>query len=305
MKTIIFIIILFIFHKTKYQILRISKNMYIFNKYFLINLLFQNKKLITGNVISNKINFTNNKYIPKIVHCTYNKIENIPKHVIQKLKNKTKGYKLNIYDDNDCKKILKKINPKLVNIFENLKVGAHKADIFRYCVLYLYGGVYLDIKSDLVKNLDEIIDHNKKNTLYSVLMTGRPKEDNESELLKKLRLDVNVSNGRIYQGFIATYPGNKIFIDLIHHFVTSFPVFPSNIDYFFTVNRFYDLLRMQTSKPLYEGLQFTKKYGNIILFCEINKKISENEQPDRYGAFYKIYYNEQLLINTRYVDFPW
>ena len=31
-------------------------------------------------------------------------------------------------------------------MFKDLKIGAHKADFFRYCILYIYGGIYIDIK---------------------------------------------------------------------------------------------------------------------------------------------------------------
>lgn len=38
----------------------------------------------------------------------------------------------------------------------NPAVGAAKADIWRYAVLYTYGGVYLDDDSDIRKPLDEV-----------------------------------------------------------------------------------------------------------------------------------------------------
>lgn len=263
---------------------------------------------IVSNIVRNKritkksmFTLSSGEYIPKIVHCTYYDLEKIPKHVILNLQNKTKGYQLNIYNDNDCKNIIKKINPTFPQLFEQLKSGAHKADLFRYCVLYLYGGIYLDIKSNLVKNLSEIIDHSKQKTLYTVLMLNRPKEHFEFKFIRKIRMSLDISNGKIYQGFIATYPGNKIFIDLINHFEQSIP--PPN--YHFTVSRFYDLIRLQTKYRLHEGKQLTKDYGTIILFTEINKEISKNEKPDYMGCFYKIFYKNKLFLHTRYNDFPW
>ncbi len=52
-----------------------------------------------------------------------------------------------LYDDEDCRNFLKKyfIND-VVNAFDSLIPGAYKADLWRYCVLYYYGGIYVDIK---------------------------------------------------------------------------------------------------------------------------------------------------------------
>jgi hypothetical protein len=51
----------------------------------------------------------------------------------------------------------KKINPKF---------GACLSDFARYCLIYIYGGVYMDIKSDIKKNLYPFLkQHDKPNTL--------------------------------------------------------------------------------------------------------------------------------------------
>ena len=47
-------------------------------------------------------------------------------------------------------------------MYEKLRHGAHKADLFRYCCLYKLGGVYLDIKMKPEKMLNKIFNHRKK-----------------------------------------------------------------------------------------------------------------------------------------------
>ena len=42
--------------------------------------------------------------------------------------------------------------------FNSFKKGAHKADLFRLCWLYKNGGVYIDIDTDIVEPLDNIIN---------------------------------------------------------------------------------------------------------------------------------------------------
>lgn len=38
----------------------------------------------------------------------------------------------------------------------NPLVGAARADIWRYCVLYIFGGLYLDDDSDIKTSLDNV-----------------------------------------------------------------------------------------------------------------------------------------------------
>ncbi|MEC7030816.1 MAG: glycosyltransferase [Pseudomonadota bacterium] len=243
---------------------------------------------------------TQHTTIPKTIHLTYYDKKKVPQYVFDNLASKAPGYTIKFYDDTACEQELASINPLLAEKFNSLILGAHKADLFRYAILYKYGGVYLDIKTDLLTNLDEIIDHTKEKTLYTVLMTGRPYEQPESFLKRKIRMHYDMSNGKIYQGFIASYPNNSIFIDLILHFYQKdLP----HTNYSFSLNRFYDLLRAQTKHPLDEGEHITE-HQNIILFSEKAKQFS-HELPDRYGHYYKVFQQEQILFRTRYPSFPW
>lgn len=42
--------------------------------------------------------------------------------------------------------------------YDDLIPGAFKADLFRYCVLFIYGGVYADIDVMLTSKLEVAID---------------------------------------------------------------------------------------------------------------------------------------------------
>lgn len=82
--------------------------------------------------------------IPKIIFQTYYKKEKIPQKVYDNISKYCKGYEHCIYDDKDCIEFLTKYFKKnVVDKFNELE-GAHKADLFRYCVLYIYGGIYLN-----------------------------------------------------------------------------------------------------------------------------------------------------------------
>ena len=98
--------------------------------------------------------------IPKIFHQTWYKKE-IPTEIQSHIDNMCllhPDFEYRFYDDND---ILSYINEKgtvqMINAYNKLSIGAEKADLFRYIVLYYDGGIYLDLDSNIVKNIDNLI----------------------------------------------------------------------------------------------------------------------------------------------------
>ena len=46
-----------------------------------------------------------------------------------------------------CREFIKNnFDLDILNAYDILKPGAFKADLWRCCILYIYGGIYLDIK---------------------------------------------------------------------------------------------------------------------------------------------------------------
>ncbi len=241
---------------------------------FLIILkLFHNYK----NKKENFYDYYNNK-IPKIIISTYHNKNMIPNKVYRNIKKYAPNYKHIIYDDNDIVMFLKKYyNPKILETFYKLN-GAHKADLFRYCYLYKFGGIYLDIKTELIQNIDTIF--NKKNiNLYTVF---------------------SMFPGTIYQGIIAAVPNMLIFEDLIKFMVQiKKPVRP----YFAFTYDFYRKLKIYCFQNLNRG--YNNK--NVYLFYE---KCTRNpfdckDGLDRYNKCCYVYDNNLKIIKTRYSDYPW
>ena len=55
------------------------------------------------------------------------------------------------FDEQDCRNFINiHFTDDVVNAFDSLLPGAYKADLWRYCVMYIHGGVYLDIKYQCV-----------------------------------------------------------------------------------------------------------------------------------------------------------
>ena len=76
--------------------------------------------------------------------------KDLPYHMNQKvelLKNQHPRFKHYLFDDNDCREFIKNnYDERVFNTYDKLIPGAYKADLWRYCVLYKMGGIYMDIK---------------------------------------------------------------------------------------------------------------------------------------------------------------
>lgn len=98
--------------------------------------------------------------IPKVIYQTWKTKQLHPN--VEKIRNDIQQlnpeYSMILYDDTDMDIFIKtNFSSKIYNCYLQLAVGASKADFWRYCVLYLNGGVYLDIHSNIVKPLDKLI----------------------------------------------------------------------------------------------------------------------------------------------------
>ena len=71
------------------------------------------------------------------------------------LKERTPGFSHFLFDDNDCETFIRRhFGQRVTQAYLDLIPGAYKADLWRCCVLYIHGGVYLDIKMCPEKGLD-------------------------------------------------------------------------------------------------------------------------------------------------------
>ncbi|HUX43082.1 MAG TPA: glycosyltransferase [Rectinemataceae bacterium] len=99
--------------------------------------------------------------IPKILYQTYKTYERIPLFVksamlLQRVH--CLGWRFEFYDDERIAEFLKsEYGGEVFSAYDKLAIGAAKADFFRYAVLYKYGGVYLDVDSEISANLGRLI----------------------------------------------------------------------------------------------------------------------------------------------------
>ena len=100
--------------------------------------------------------------IPKIFHRTHEIKESIDlfSDVEEKIKKLHPDYEIINYTSEDRENFIKKhFSERIFKAYKSINpiYGVVKADFFRYCVVYIKGGIYLDIKSLTIKNIDNIL----------------------------------------------------------------------------------------------------------------------------------------------------
>lgn len=82
-------------------------------------------------------------------------------------------YEIIIYDNDDIYNIIDKYYPEYLEQIKRIKVGAILADIFRYLILYLEGGIYSDMDCEPLKKIDNLFidtyyhgDENRNNNFF-------------------------------------------------------------------------------------------------------------------------------------------
>lgn len=100
--------------------------------------------------------------IPRLIHQTFPTRE-LPTPLaasVSALKESNPHWQHKLYDDQAVEDFIRsEFKPQFLRAYQriNPRYGAARADLFRYLVVYRYGGVYLDIKSSARPPLDEII----------------------------------------------------------------------------------------------------------------------------------------------------
>lgn len=103
--------------------------------------------------------------IPKILHQTFpcKELPEVIKKNVDELRAINPDWEYRFYDDSDIVDFIRiNYGSGMLDYFNRINplYGAAKADLFRYLLVYKYGGVYLDIKSSTKKPLNDVLDVN-------------------------------------------------------------------------------------------------------------------------------------------------
>jgi mannosyltransferase OCH1-like enzyme len=112
-------------------------------------------------------------------------------------------YTYDLFDDRDAGQFIKdNFDKDVYDVFNKLTIGAFKADLFRYCVLYINGGVYADIDTICMNNLDLFLK-------------------NDIEFATPIDFNTNHTWGKynLFNAFMASIPRHPILLDCINRVV--------------------------------------------------------------------------------------
>lgn len=183
--------------------------------------------------------------IPKVVYMTYDDIDAIPPHVLENIKRNCQGYKIEIHGDQSCEDFLYEYyGPDAMQIFREIKIGAHKADFWRYCILYAKGGYYFDIKTNFKKHIDDVFKISRQREWFTVLCDKK-------------------QSSCIYNGIIITPPKNPILWDALLHFYTHI-----NVSYLTHVHCLFKLLDENCPETLRIGSNTQKNGWRCTILTE-------------------------------------
>jgi mannosyltransferase OCH1-like enzyme len=303
--------------------------------------LFNYKPIHKQNTIDN--NFINYpdfiSIIPLKIFQTWHTLDLPPKmkQNVELLIKQNPEFTHYLYDDKMCRDFIQKhFDEDVLWAFDKLKPGAYKADLWRYCVLYTHGGIYLDIKYNCINNFKLILLTDQecwvKDRSYSICNNIKPTLG-------------------IYQAFIIATPRNNILkksIDLIinncknnyyyqndlsitgPHLLTNFynSTYIQNLDLSFDGN--YILYKNNVIMDIYNEYREEQKYSqgtttpyiyyklywlrvNVFNYPTLKyistfnfTKTIENE----YGTMYSgtpniIQYNNDYIINLRWINYSY
>jgi mannosyltransferase OCH1-like enzyme len=282
----------------------VTYGIYILIIYLIYNLLNLNENISNMSNMSNMSNIKNIKlisvphYIERKDYSSGDDIFNVPlniyhtwnsKNVPEKMK-KNIDYILDnnpefdyyLYDDNECREYIKNnFSEDVLDAFDSLIPGAYKADLWRCCIMYKKGGVYMDIKLKPLVKLKYLIE---KNNFYFV-----------KDLPSMAICDYKIG---IYNAFLISYPNNIIFKLCIEEIVNNCKI------------KYYGFNTLAITGPCLLGNIFKQHYKeNYDLFIDlyINKydNCIYNKHNKKIIGVYDEYRSEQGKSGTLHYSYLW
>lgn len=220
----------------------------------------------------------NNDIIPKVIYQTW-ATKNLPVNMmktVNELKMANSEFQHVLFDDLDCHEFIKNnFGQDVLKAYNMLIPGAYKADLWRYCVLYKNGGIYVDIKYKTINNfkLKDLLDRE-----YYVV-------DRPSFFRRR--------NG-IYNAFMVCKKGNKILLECINKIVENvnlnyygpsplYPTGPGLLGEILTNNNYYVDNILQ-----YNGVNITYDKKPILgVYPEYRKEQQVYQNTEHYMSAWK------------------
>jgi predicted GH43/DUF377 family glycosyl hydrolase len=208
---------------------------------------------------------------------------------IELLKNQTKEFNHFLYDDEMCSDFIKKhFDEDVFNTYTKLKVGPYKTDLWKYCALYIYGGIYLDINYYCLNDF-RLIELTDKEYFVS--------DNSDSE------------NGGICNTLLSCLPNNKKIYACIYKIVESvknniITECGTHINGQYLLTTCFNSAEIKSLELFFNGESVNNKY-NVLL--KINNSCLDEQKHfiHKYNTLWVNYdvYNYPILVFKKKKDF--
>ena len=147
--------------------------------------------------------------IPKIIHQTFGSrsMPDVLTSNIENIRRTNPEWEYRFYDDDAIEAFIgKHYGKRLLLIYRSIdpSYGAARADLFRYLVVYRFGGVYLDIKSRFLVPIDEVISGDER---YIISQWSNAKGERYEGFGLKPE-GAHIAGGELQQWHVIAAPGH-------------------------------------------------------------------------------------------------
>jgi mannosyltransferase OCH1-like enzyme len=180
------------------------------------------------------------------------------------------------FNNYDCDKFMKTQNKRIYNAYKILIPGAFKADLFRLCILYKYGGVYADSQTKPFISIKKMINLAQNCSFISVL-------------------DSKFSGGGIHNGFIISKPQHPFLKKCIENILNN------------VKNKRYTNHMLGVTGPLclYNSIYSFNNNINLGLNICDDKSLNFYLFKFSWGPYQYIYENNIRLLSKKYSFFTY
>lgn len=213
------------------------------------------------------------------LYATYPFRDRIPARVFAMIQQYAPEYDFTLHDDAAASQfIADNFTPRVVRAFRALH-GAHRADLIRFCWLYVMGGTYIDIKTLLKKPISV---WTSRDTRRLVSMKGHQ------------------GFGQI--GLLSGAPGTRAFGYMVHFIVDS----PA----WFTKVNYHIYCRLYSGLAVPRQLARESESGSTVDWiqenCDASNCTEHSLTPDRYGLCCTAKSDHQgIIAYVRDPTYPW
>jgi len=138
--------------------------------------------------------------------------------IVDQWKTKNPSFEYVLYDDTNCYEFLQKnFDARVLRAYKRIGPGAFKADLWRYCYLFIHGGVYVDIDTVCLGAIEDFFTPG-------------------TEFIAPIDLNTGGEYGyhNLFNAFIATVPQSPIMQEAIEQIVRNVEtntIPPSKLDF--------------------------------------------------------------------------